>query len=187
MSRRWLEVYPTTAPHYGHHAVDCPADSTHRNRPGLYKAADLWCRTGSSCGFLYFRLGGFAVSRQDWSSGVMSSAWLPPSACPRWYSVTTVGLRRPRSRPLTYCCVNPESSAKRSWVKPFASRSLAKFRPTSLRMSMRQEDVVANRWICSLDRPVVALRWTSPQSRTFPWLNRRSIRRWPIRPQTPRL
>ena len=73
MSRRWLEVYPTTAPHYGHHAVDCLIGSTHRNRPGLYTAADLWCRTGSSCDFLYFRLVGFAVSRKASSSGVMSS------------------------------------------------------------------------------------------------------------------
>jgi len=46
-------------------------------------------------------------------------------------------LRRPRSRSLTYCWVNPEISAIRSWVKPFSFRILSKLRPTSLRISMR--------------------------------------------------
>ncbi len=33
------------------------------------------------------------------------------------HNVTTVGLRRPRSRSLTYCWVKPDVSAKRSWRK----------------------------------------------------------------------
>src|SRR5438876_3182157 len=63
--------------------------------------------------------------------------WLMPRALARWKRVTTVGLRRPRSRSLTYCCVKPETSAKCSWVKPLSLRSFPKLRPTSLRISMR--------------------------------------------------
>jgi len=61
-----------------------------------------------------FRFGSFADSRSASSSGVTSSTWLTPSALARLYKVTTVGLRRPRSRSLTYCWVTPDTSAKRS-------------------------------------------------------------------------
>jgi len=38
---------------------------------------------------------------------------------------------------LTYCWMKPEISANCSWVNPFSLRSFPKFRPTSLRISMR--------------------------------------------------
>lgn len=47
-------------------------------------------------------------------SGVTSSTGVTPSALARRKSEMTVGFRRPRSRPLTYCCVKPDCSAKRS-------------------------------------------------------------------------
>ncbi len=84
-----------------------------------------------------FRFGAFVRSPRASSSGCTRSMWLMPRAAARWKRVTTVGLRRPRSRSLTYCCVKPETSAKCSWVKPFSLRNFPKFRPTSLRISMR--------------------------------------------------
>src|SRR3546814_6669126 len=65
------------------------------------------------------------------------STGLTPNAVARWKSVTTVGLRRPRSRSLTYCCVKPDISAKRSCVNPCSRRNLAKFSPTRRRISIR--------------------------------------------------
>jgi len=52
--------------------------------------------------------------------------------------VTIEGLRRPFSRPLMYCWLNPEISANRSWVRPFFSLIRFTLRPTSARMSMRE-------------------------------------------------
>jgi len=40
-------------------------------------------------------------------SGRTNSTWLTPSADESSNSVTTVGLRRPRSRSLMYCWLNP--------------------------------------------------------------------------------
>lgn len=51
--------------------------------------------------------------------------------------VTIEGFRRPFSRPLMYCWLNPDSSANFSWVRPFLSRIRFTLRPTSARISMR--------------------------------------------------
>ncbi len=70
------------------------------------------------------------------SSMASNSTWLTPRACESSYSVTIVGLRRPCSRPLRYCWLNPDRSSTCSWVRPLARRMRAKFRPTSWRISM---------------------------------------------------
>lgn len=86
-------------------------------------------------------------------SGEMRSFGEAPSAWASSNSVTTVGLRRPCSSPLMYCCENPESSATRSCVSPRAARRRAKFRPTRRRMSMthahdRPHAVILSTIIC---------------------------------------
>ena len=53
----------------------------------------------------HLRLEPLGSSLRAWSSGTTRSTWLTPSVLASWNSVTTVGLRRPRSRSLTYCCV----------------------------------------------------------------------------------
>lgn len=63
--------------------------------------------------------------------------WWTPSAFAICASVTTVGLRVPRSIPLMYCWLKPDRSAISSWVKPEVLRNRAKLLPTTLRMSMR--------------------------------------------------
>ena len=62
----------------------------------------------------YLRRLPLARSARPSSSGATRSAWLMPSALASSNNVTTVGLRRPRSRPLIYCWVKPEASAKLS-------------------------------------------------------------------------
>lgn len=64
------------------------------------------------------------------SVGVVCSAWASSQR------LTRVGLRRPRSRSLRYCCENPDRSANCSCVSPRASLIRFVFRPTSCRMSM---------------------------------------------------
>jgi hypothetical protein len=51
-----------------------------------------------------------------------NSIWLTPKAFASSYIVTIVGLRRPFSRPLTYCWLNPEMSQNSSCVRLFSSR-----------------------------------------------------------------
>jgi hypothetical protein len=65
--------------------------------------------------------------------------WLTPRAFASSYTVTTVGLRRPFSRPLTYCWLNPEMSQNSSCVRLFSSRIRLTFCPTSLRISMHRK------------------------------------------------
>ena len=85
----------------------------------------------------HFRFGCLAVSREASSSGITSSTWLDAQRL-RQVVQRHHGRIAPAPLETTHILLRePESSAKRSWVKPFASRSLAKFRPTSLRMSMR--------------------------------------------------
>ena len=65
-------------------------------------------------------------------------------------SVTTVGLRRPLSRSLIYCWVEPEASAKLSCVKPLAFLNRPKLRPTSLRISICASCVFTYYEVCLL-------------------------------------
>ena len=60
---------------------------------------------------------------------------MAPRATDSSYRVMIVGLRRPRSKLLMYCWLNPDISANCSWVRPFFSLSRLTFRPTSLRIS----------------------------------------------------
>jgi hypothetical protein len=105
---------------------DCPTTFTRKGPPrqsARYRPCAFDRPNGWNCHFL---------------SGLTSSTWLTPSACASSYRVTTVGLRRPYSTPLMYCWLKPETSASRSCVIFFLRRRRARFRPTSLRMSMRQ-------------------------------------------------
>lgn len=96
------------------------------------RLAAVRCSTGQS----FFLFGPLGRSLENSWSGKTRSTWLTPSVVASSNSVTTVGLRRPCSNPLIYCCVKPEASENFSCVKPFCFRSFRKFRPTNLRISI---------------------------------------------------
>lgn len=85
---------------------------------------------------IFFPLRCFRKLLENSWSGKTRFTWLTPSVVASSNSVTTVGLRRPCSNPLIYCCVKPDASENFSCVKPFCFRSFKKFRPTNLRISI---------------------------------------------------
>jgi hypothetical protein len=94
--------------------------------------------------------------------GLTSSMWLTPSAMASSYSVIIVGFRRPRSRLLTYCWLNPETSANSSCVRPFFCLILLTFRPTSLRISMRNGQRITHLKFINYS---MYLKWQHPVSK----------------------
>lgn len=85
---------------------------------------------------IFFPLRCFRKLLENSWSGKTRFTWLTPSVVASSNSVTTVGLRRPCSNPLIYCCVESDASENFSCVKPFCFRSFKKFRPTNLRISI---------------------------------------------------